>query len=71
MHIMSILCTVVDAVSLANIFTVLKVLMLNVTMLTMLLHLSNFALGLGSVTDFSNTRARAQTSAEHTSCSTE
>ena len=42
---------------------VFKVLTFNVT-LFMFLHLSKLGLGLGSVADFSNTEARAPTSAE-------
>ena len=42
--------------------------MLNVGMLTMFLHLSNFGLGLNNVADFFNTGARAPTSAECTPC---
>ena len=42
--------------------------MLDVSMLTMFLHLSKLSLDLGSVSDFLNTGTRPPTSKEHTSC---
>ena len=46
MHIMSILCSAAVSVSSDNWHFLFKVLTLNVTMFTVLLHLSNFGLGL-------------------------
>ena len=48
-----------------NWFIVLKFLMLNVTMLTIILLLSKFGLGLDPVVDFLSTGTRAVTSTEH------
>ena len=66
---MSILCLSADVVGLGNWFTLSKFPTLNVAVLTMLLHLSKFGLGLsldvGSVADILNTGAMASTSAEH------
>ena len=59
---MSISCSAADVVSSVNWFIVFKLLMLNVVMLTMFVHQSNFGLGLSSVSDFSKTVvARAPT----------
>ena len=66
---MSILCLTTDAVSSGICFTEFKLLPLNVSMLTMFLHLSNFTLGLIFLADFSNTETRTPTSAEPTSIS--
>ena len=62
---MSILDLVVDAVNSGNWFIVFEVLTLNVTMLTMLLHLSKFCLG---SSNFPNTAARDPASAEYALC---
>ena len=66
--IIFILCSAADAVTSSSWFIVFHVLTLNITMLAMFLHLSK--LGLGSVADFQNTKARAPTTAECTSCLT-
>ena len=68
MHMMSILCSVADALSPGNLFTLSKVLKLNVTLWTVFLHLSNFDLGLSSVADLSNPEVWAPTAAEHAFC---
>ena len=68
MHTMSILCSVADTVSSSSWPILFKVLTLNVTICTVLLHLSNFCSGLRSVADFSNTETRAPTTTEHASC---
>ena len=62
MHIMSILCSTADAVSLGSCPILFKVLMLNVAICIVCLHFSSFCC-LSSVADFSNTEARAPTSA--------
>ena len=64
----SILYSAVDDINLGNWFTVFKVLMLNVPMLTIFLHQSKFSLGLISVADFSNIGTRAPNSTECTPC---
>ena len=61
---MSVLCSTADAVSLNSSFIVFKVLPLKVALVTMFLQLS--MLGLDSVADFSNSEAKAPTSAECT-----
>ena len=58
---MSILCSAADTVNSSRWF-----IMLNVSMLTMFLHLSKF--GLGSVADFFNTRAKASILAKYAPC---
>ena len=68
MHVMSILGSTADAVSLGSWFIVFKVLTLKVAMLTIFLHLSK--LGLGFVADFSNVGTSVPTSVEHTPCLT-
>ena len=60
----SISCSAANAVTSKSWFMVFKVLTLNVMILTMLLHLVKFGLGLGSIADFSNTGARAPISPE-------
>ena len=72
MHIMSISCSTTNAVSSVCCPILFKVLTLNITICTVLLHLSNFFFffldfTLSSVAGFSNTGARAPASAEHTS----
>ena len=62
MHIMSILCSTANAVSSGSCPILFKVLMLNAAICIVCLHFSNF-LYLSSVADFSNTEARAPTSA--------
>ena len=62
MHIMSILCSTADAVSSGSWFILFKVLTLNVAICIVCLHFSSFCC-LSSVADFSNTEARAPTSA--------
>ena len=62
MHIMSILCSMTDAVSSGSWPILFKVLMLNVAICIVCLHFSSFCC-LSSVADFSNTEARAPTSA--------
>ena len=66
MHMMSIFCLAAHTVSSGSWFIVFNALTWKVAMLTMLLHQSK--LGLSSVADFSNSRARALTSVEHTLC---
>ena len=61
MHMMSMLCSVVDAVSSGSWPILLKVLTLNVAIYIVCLHFSSFCLS--SVADFSNTEARAPNSA--------
>ena len=63
MHIMSILCSTANAVSSGSYPILFKVLTLNVTICIVCLHFSSFCC-LSSVADFSNTEARAPTSAE-------
>ena len=62
MHIMSILCSMADAVSSCSCPILFKVLTLNVAICTVCLHFSNFCC-LSSVADFSDTGARAPTPA--------
>ena len=62
MHIMSILCSTADAISSGSCPILFKVLTLNLTICRVGLHFSNFC-RLSSVADFSNTDARAPTSA--------
>ena len=64
MHIMSMLGSIAEAVSSSSWPILFKVLTLNIAICIVLLHLSNFCLS--SVADFSNTRARAPTSAGYT-----
>ena len=64
MHIMSILCSTADAVSSGSCPILFKVLTLNVAICIVCLHFSSFCC-LSSVPDFSNTEARAPTSAGH------
>ena len=61
MQIMSILCSTVDAVSSSSWPILFRVLTLNVDICIVCLHFSSFTLS--SVADFSNTEARAPTSA--------
>ena len=61
---MCMLCSTADAVSSGSCPILYKVLTLNVTICIVLLHLSKFCLCLSSVANFSNTGARALTSAE-------
>ena len=63
MHIMSILCSSADAVSSGSYPILFKVLTLNVAICIVGLHFSSFCC-LSSVADFSNTEARAPSSAE-------
>ena len=63
MHFMSILCSTADAVSSGSCPILFKVLTLNVAICIVCLHFSSVCC-LSSVTDFSNTEARAPTSAE-------
>ena len=63
MQIMSILCSTADAVSSGSWPILFRVLTLNVAIWIVCLHLSSFCLSLSSVADFSNTEARAPTSA--------
>ena len=65
MQIMSILCSTADAVSSGNCPILFKVLTLNVAICIVCLHFSSFCY-LSPVADFSNTEARAPTSAERT-----
>ena len=65
MHIMSILCSTADAVSSTSWPILFKVLTLNVAICIVCLHFSSFCC-LSSVADFSNTEARAPTSAGST-----
>ena len=62
MHIMSILCSMADAVISSSCPILFKVLTLNLAICTVCLHFSNFCC-LSSVTNFLNTGARALTSA--------
>ena len=62
MHIMSILCSLADAISSGSCPILFKVLTLNVAICSVCLHFSSFDC-LSSVADFSNTEARAPTSA--------
>ena len=62
MHIMSILCSTADAVSSGSWPILFKVQTLNVTICIVGFHFSSFCC-LSSVADFSNTEARAPTSA--------
>ena len=62
MHIMSILCSTADAISSGSCPILFKVLTLNVAICSVCLHFSSFY-RLSSVADFSNTEARAPTSA--------
>ena len=54
-HMISLLCLVTDATSSDSWFIIFKILMLNITVLTILLHLRKFCLflGLGCVSDYS------------------
>ena len=63
MHIMSMLRSIADAVSSGSCPILFKVLTLNVDICIVSLHFSNFWFSLSSVADFSNTEARAPTSA--------
>ena len=63
MQIMSILCSTADAVSSGSWPILFRVLRLNVAICIVCLHFSSFCLSLSSVADFSNTEARAPTSA--------
>ena len=62
MHIMSILFSSADAISSGSCPILFKVLTLNVAICSVCLHFSSFDC-LSSVADFSNTEARAPTSA--------
>ena len=62
MDFMSILCSTADAVSSGSCLILFKVLTLNVAICIVCLHFSSF-FRLSSVADFSNTEARAPTSA--------
>ena len=62
MNIMSILCSTADAISSGSCPILFKVLTLNVAICSVCLHFSSFD-RLSSVADFSNTDARAPTSA--------
>ena len=64
MHIMSILCSTADAVRSDSRPILFKVQTLNVAIFIVCLHFSSFCC-LSSVADFSNTDARAPTSAGH------
>ena len=63
MQIISILCSTADAVSSDSWPILFRVLTLNVAICIVCLHFSSFCLCLSSVADFSNTEARAPTSA--------
>ena len=65
MHIMSILCSTVDAFSSGSCPILFKVLTLNVAIWIVCLHFSSFCC-LSSVADFSNTETRAPTPAGRT-----
>ena len=65
MHIMSMLGSIAKAVSSGSWPILFKVLTVNVTICIVYLHFSNFCFSLSSVADFSNTGARALTSAGH------
>ena len=62
MHIMSILCSTADAISSGSYPILFKILTLNVAICSVCLHFSSFCRS-SSVADFSNTEARAPTSA--------
>ena len=64
MHIMSILCSTADAVSSVSWPILFKFLTLSVAICVVCLHFNSFYY-LSSVADFSNTKARAPTSAGH------
>ena len=64
MQIMSILCSTADAVGSGSWPILFRVLTFNVAICIVCLHFSSFCC-LSSVTDFSNTEARAPTSAGH------
>ena len=64
MHIMSIICSTADAISSGSCPILFKVLTVNVAICSICLHFSSFC-HLSSVADFSNTEARAPTSAGH------
>ena len=64
MHIMSILCSMADAISSGSCPILFKVLTLNVAICRVCLRFSSFC-RLSSVADFSNSEARAPTSAGH------
>ena len=64
-HIMSMLWSIAEAVSSYCWLILFKVLTLNVAICIVLLHLSNFCFCLSSIAYFSNTEARAPTSAGH------
>ena len=61
MQIMSILCSMADAISSGSWPILFRVLTLNVAICIVCLHFSSFCLSLSSVADFSNTEARAPT----------
>ena len=63
MHIMSMLWSIANADSSGNCPTLIKVQTLNVTICIVRLHFSYFSFGLSSVASFSDTEARAPTSA--------
>ena len=63
MHIMSMLWSITYPVSSGSCPILFKVLMLNVAIFIVCLHFSNFFFSLHSLADFSNTEARAPTSA--------
>ena len=63
MQIMSILCSTADAVTSVSWPILFRVLTLNVAICIVCLHFSSFCLS--SLADFSNTEARARTSAGH------
>ena len=63
MHIMSLLWSIVDAVSSGNCPVLFKVLTLNVAICIVRLHFCKFCFSLSSVADFSYTEARTSTSA--------
>ena len=65
MHIMSMLWSIIDAVSSGSWLILLKVLTLNVAICIVLLHFSKFCFSWSSVADFLNTGAKAQTSVGH------
>ena len=64
MHIMSMLWSITEAVSSGSCPILFKILTLNVAICIERLHFSNFCFSWSSVANFSNTRARAPTSAE-------
>ena len=64
-HIISMLWSITEVVSSDSWPILLKVLTLNVTIGIVFLHLSIFCFSLSSVADFSDTGARAPTSAGH------